>query len=85
MALGGRCAELHALLAYICLLHNKPINSLNSRQRLQPTDNKRRPVLRDGVCNGIRPEIDEGLVDLRHVYARKLGTDDGGLFGACVA
>jgi len=47
---------------------------------LELADDKREPVLRDGVCDDVRPDVNKGLVKLRCVYARRLCADDGGLF-----
>ncbi|OAX34004.1 hypothetical protein K503DRAFT_775017 [Rhizopogon vinicolor AM-OR11-026] len=63
------------------LLYDEPINCLGRRQcRFELADDSREPVLRGGVCDGVGPDINKGLVKMYRVYARGLCVDDGGLF-----
>ncbi|OAX33891.1 hypothetical protein K503DRAFT_835979 [Rhizopogon vinicolor AM-OR11-026] len=62
-------------------VHMFALRCLGRRQRrIELAYDKREPVLRDGACDSAGPDIDKGLVKLRHVYARGLCVDDGGLF-----
>ena len=75
-----RREEISTLLAYIRLLYDEPINCLGRRQRFELADDDREPVLSDGVCDSVGPDIDKNLVNLHSVYPRGLGADDSGLF-----
>jgi|SRR5882757_833503 len=69
------------LLVYIYLLYDESINCLSRGQCwLEVADDKQEPMLRDEVCDSVRPDINKGLVQLRCVYARRLCANDGRLF-----